>query len=40
MRQETMPIGSLIETGFELSGKVLTEYLKVLFELALVPASD
>ena len=37
MRYETMPAGSFPEEGFELSGKVAEEHLKVTFDLALVP---
>ena len=38
MRYETMPAGSFPETGFDLSGKVKDDYLKVRFDLTLVPA--
>ena len=36
MRYEVMPAGSFPDTGFELSGKVPDEYLKVRFDLTLV----
>ncbi len=38
MRYQTMPVGSFPETGFELSGRVSGEYLKVCFDLMLAPA--
>ncbi|GAB5374153.1 MAG: intradiol ring-cleavage dioxygenase [Acuticoccus sp.] len=38
MRYETMPAGSFPATGFALSGKVPDAYLKVAFDLTLVPA--
>jgi len=38
VRYETMPAGSFPESGFELSGKVTDDYLKVTFDLRLVPA--
>lgn len=37
MRYQHMPAGSFPDTGFELSGKVPDEYLKVQFDLTLVP---
>lgn len=37
MRYEPMPAGSFPETGFELSGKVPDDYLKVKFDLILAP---
>ncbi|WP_323765354.1 dioxygenase [Marinovum sp.] len=38
MRYQTMPAGSFPEGGFDLSGKVAEDYLKVEFDLTLVPA--
>lgn len=38
MRYQDMPAGSFPEEGFELSGKVPGDYLKVDFDLTLVPA--
>ncbi len=38
MRYQSMPAGSFPETGFDLSGKVPGEYLKVVFDLTLVRA--
>jgi len=39
MRYETMPAGSFPASGFELSGKVPDDYLKVAFDLKLVPSA-
>ncbi len=38
VKYETMPAGSFPESGFALSGKVPGEYLKVIFDVRLVPA--
>ncbi|TNF21086.1 MAG: hydroxyquinol 1,2-dioxygenase [Rhodobacteraceae bacterium] len=38
MRYQAMPAGSFPEAGFALSGKVAEEYLRVAFDLTLVPA--
>lgn len=40
MQYEDMPAGSFPETGFELSGKVPDAYLKVAFDLTLVPKAS
>lgn len=38
MAYQTMPAGSFPDSGFDLSGKVPDDYLKVTFDLVLVPA--
>jgi len=40
VRYETMPAGSFPESGFALSGKVPGAYLKVTFDVTLVPAGS
>ena len=38
MQYQTMPAGSFPAEGFDLSGQVEGDYLKVAFDLTLVPA--